>query len=245
MTRLSVLFCIIAIFVVWVCTRLDSIYLSLLLPILVILLYVLCVWRFCSGNSDKFSLLGDQVYFLGYLSTITALGALLWRIAGDQAILEKPDHVILLGGIALTNIVVSLICMMALKSHAQSLDVNVGIDVKELEAFFEKLRKSMEGSAFLPTLNSLVTTLQVSFDNIAQLATKSKEATNTVDALSKSVLKLSESITALDTTVTKTAPNAKIFARSVVEVEQVLDQFIQLVKRKLDSEIEREREGGS
>jgi hypothetical protein len=240
MTSLSILFSGIAIITVAVCTWMDSTWLSLLLPVLVILAYVRRGWRICAGSAEKFSLLADQVYFLGYLCTITALGGLLWRSASDQTILENPQHVLHMGGIALTNIVISLTCMMGLKSHAQSLEVNATLDVRKLDAFFEKLRQAMEGSDFLPMAGALAANLQKTLENFAQIAVKSKDASKAVDSLNKSVLLLGESVSALHTSVSQTAPKAEMFAHSVREVDEVLVQFVELVKRQLDSELKQE-----
>ncbi|WP_395740604.1 hypothetical protein [Prosthecobacter sp.] len=240
MTGLSILFSGIAVLTVAICTWIDSTFLSLLLPALVILVYVGCGWNLCAGSAEKFHLLADQVYFLGYLCTITALGGLLWRSASDQTILEKPEHVLHMGGIALTNIVLSLTCMMGLKSHAQSLEVNVALDAKKLEAFFEKLRNAMESSNFIPVAGALAITLQKTLENFTQIAARSQETTKAVDSLNSSVVNLGKSVSTLHTSVSATAPKAVEFAKSVKEVDLVLVQFVELVKRQLDKELARE-----
>jgi hypothetical protein len=234
MTQLSVIFSFIAVSVVLVCAWTDWPILSLFLPILVILAYVWIGWLICSQSLAKISLLADQTYFLGYLCTITSLGGLLWRIAGDQAVLENSNHTIRMGGIALSTIVVSLVCMSCLKSYAHSSEAQVSIDTKDLEAFLGKISKATEGSDFLPTFTTFLTKLKESLDSAQQIFERAADTKASVDGLSVSVKALREN-------VSDTAPKAAEFALSVKEVEQVLDRFVKMVASKIDPDVKFDR----
>jgi methyl-accepting chemotaxis protein len=189
----------------------------------------------CSSNAARLSWLADQVYFLGYLCTITAVGGLLLRVAVDERALEDTRFLLLTSCIALTTIVIGLMGMSTLKAQAQWEARALPAEAANVEEFMTKLSRALEGTELLPQLTNLAASIKEIFGNIGSLRKNSEESEKAVQSLQNSLGELSAAVQALRTELTKTTPRAEEFADSVEESLQALDQFDEMMKTRISA----------
>ncbi len=72
-------------------------------------------------SSESFEWIGERLYFLGYLGTITAFGASMIRFAVCGVGTDSPRMILLMGGIALVTTVSGLFSMNVMRSIARQM----------------------------------------------------------------------------------------------------------------------------
>lgn len=90
--------------------------------------------------------LGETLYILGYVATISGLGAVAWQIGQNPSLLspEKIPGVLARGAVALFSTVIGLIGMNLLRSHGQSLDLQRGVADEEAQRFAEQIEQILK-----------------------------------------------------------------------------------------------------
>jgi ABC-type transporter Mla subunit MlaD len=114
----------------------------------VLVVYLCSVFVLARGNAQVASRMGENVYFLGYLLTITGLGLLAYEIGKDPTMLdkEKIHEVFIKGGNAVIATLIGLIGMNLIKGYAQSLEQKQEQEADVVERILSKFAERLEQS---------------------------------------------------------------------------------------------------
>jgi hypothetical protein len=129
----SLLFTLLAVSSVLLCAVLDEPLLAAA-PLVLLLLYVLVAFWLSAGDPSDLEWFADHVYFLGYVSTITAFAGVVLRAWLFDEGFDDVRPVLLMGGIALLTTVAGLVGMTFIRSYARMLEDRYGTALAAGEA---------------------------------------------------------------------------------------------------------------
>jgi hypothetical protein len=223
---ISLLFSVLAIAAVLACPLLDEPRLALG-PVLLILVYMLVAMRMSGGDPEALEWFADHVYFLGYVSTITAFAGVVLHawLQGDS--FDDPRLVLLMGGVALLTTVVGLVGMTTLRSYARAWELEGVAPVRAGR------RAAAAVSAGEPVPAGAPGAVPGPAPALDQAAT---QATDAIERLSEQLRFLNQGITGLNQIVSRSNPEVETLVRNVNEVQSVLDAFVDHLASRLETE---------
>jgi methyl-accepting chemotaxis protein len=189
-----------------------------LLPVAVICLYAILVWKVNRNDPSKIDTLADQVYFLGYLSTLAALAGVVLMIRTGKG-LDDPKKLLLMVAISLLATVAGLLAMMSLKDVASNLRETSGASDFQWEDQIVKALKGMSPSS-----------VGVPVEVTQELVNASNKIATLVSGVNNELETLRTKIAILGDRVNEGAAGAKQFSDAVLQLKQVLNDFVQLVR---------------
>lgn len=237
---------LIAVAFVMLCGYFDNPYLALMV-VVVMIIYILFAIKTSNDECQALEFHADQIYFIGYLSTISAFAAAILKIWLSKDEMSDFKPILLMSGVALSTTVLGLIAMTSLKDYAQSLNnqnkMEIDLDnkifiketsdeklqvlinqVKDLGGFAQIYKIADESAKKIEDLNEEVLNLK---DQISEL----KKSVGTLDG---SIGTLDESVAQLKINVDKGTDSASKFKQNIDQLQSVLDMFVSLLKRKID-----------
>lgn len=192
------------------------------LPIGAIVVYALIAWLVAREDGAKLIALADQVYFVGYLSTIAAFAGIVLRIWWTGAAPENPGPILLMCGIALSTTILGLIAMTALKDLAPS----------------EHNAKHHIENDVMADLYKVMDSFQTqTAENSPQLVEISNKTAVIIEGLNEQLAELKTNVESLRNNVSQGASSSQQFVESVEQLHQVLDEFVRLLSRKVQLEL--------
>lgn len=202
----------------------------------IILLYICYTWDACKNSVATSSSIGENAYFIGYLTTITGLCGVALEIHRDPSLLEVKHLpiVLLKGATALVTTIVGLVGMNFLKQHAHALEQNLEEDetkttdiVSELlKSFAEKMLESertrdqsfvklFESSHLAEHMHDLTTNLNSSAKSLASLQRISLETNATLAGLKDHMASVGTSVEQFNIATQAMAPAWKEIGKSL------------------------------
>jgi hypothetical protein len=200
-----------------------------LVPIVMMILYTIFGLITSHRDRTKIEAVADQVYFVGYLSTIAAFAGVILRIFVMRKMPEDPLPVLLMGGVALVTTVLGLLVMTTLKDYALSLNKGTAITEPEWK---EKMLEAVEAlikinDTSLPVSNS---------EGSRMLIAVSGKAEKAIEELNEQLMALRENVRKLKNHVEIGADSAGLFVKNVEQLQAVLNNFVMLLEVKLELE---------
>jgi methyl-accepting chemotaxis protein len=244
---------LIAVAFVMLCGYFDNPYLALMV-VVVMIIYILFAIKTSNDECQALEFHADQIYFIGYLSTISAFAAAILKIWLSKDEMSDFKPILLMSGVALSTTVLGLIAMTSLKDYAQSLNnqnkMEIDLDnkifiketsdeklqvlinqVKDLGGFAQIYKIADESAKKIEDLNEEVLNLK---DQISELKKSVGTLDGSVGTLDGSIGTLDESVAQLKINVDKGTDSASKFKQNIDQLQSVLDMFVSLLKRKID-----------
>ena len=187
-------------------------------PVGAIVVYALIAWLVARNDGAKLTALADQVYFVGYLSTIAAFTGIVLRIWWTGAPPENLGPILLMCGIALSTTVLGLIAMTALKDLAPAEHDSKNAEVEDI----------LKALALLQTQTA---------ENSPQFIEVSSKTARIIEDLNEQLAELKTNIENLRINVSQGASSSQQFVESVEQLHQVLDEFVRLLSRRVQLEM--------
>jgi len=207
-------------------------------------LYALVAIKVCNDDYTKLESHADQIYFLGYLSTLSAFATaiyLIWQQLNAKADIDTQS-ILLMTGVALATTVVGLLIMCSLKEHAQSKNISyaneiklfnpgINIDLKDIGGFKNINDNAKKSAEEIKLLNNEIENLKNQISGlegiVSNLDGSSKLLLTNVTSISSSVRNMKESIDQGNT-------SAKQFKNNIKELQSVLNEFVKLLNFKIN-----------
>ena len=193
----------------------------------VILLYGACTLPWYRHSAALSARIGENAYFIGYLTTIAGLCGIAFEINHDPDLLKVINlpTVLAKGATALATTIFGLVVMNLLKQHAQTLELReeqrgmkeADIVTQLLEKFAEKmiesertrddnLAKLFESSQLGAHMQGLAANLKSGAESLGTLQGTANDANLTLAKLGKHMSTLETSVTKFNTVTETLAP---------------------------------------
>ncbi|MCI0338639.1 MAG: hypothetical protein L0226_13765 [Acidobacteria bacterium] len=191
-------------------------------PLAVIAFYLLLAWRTNKEDATELESHADDVYFIGYLSTIAAFAGVILHIWIIGKVQSDPRPILLMVGVALMTTVAGLVAMTILKDLAR----RVRRDYPLLELEQKERVIKIDGAQVVSEVKR----------GLIDIINKASES---IDELNNQLGLLKTNVDTLKGNVDQGADSAQQFATNIRQLQNVLDEFVILLKGKLDLESER------
>lgn len=187
-----------------------------LVPIGLLIIYFTIGLRETELEPARLELLGEKVYFAGYLATIASLVGILVRLRLQDGRLDR-SQVIVVGAFALGTTLFGLIAMAILKDWAEKRALLVRPEPVPAHA------STSNGTEALASAE------------VQRLLTESIEGVRTaVEEVKEKLKELKTATSSLAGDVDLGAFSAKQFTENVQQLGTVIDQFVRLCESKLE-----------
>lgn len=228
MTKTYLVFRLTAVLSVLLCGLLDKPWLAAG-ALFAMLTYAAVGWRLNRDHAEKLEAVGEQVYFVGYLSTISAFAGVIlriWFIGGKSG---DPRPILLMMGVALMTTVLGLLAMTILKDHALAL----GGSASDADG----------RSAGLPRpdhLPSVLDTATMALNHTIELSSR-RHLAEVIDRIAQSIDGLNAQIDLLKGNTETLSHSADLGAvaslqltETVRQLQSVLDEYVRLLECRLE-----------
>jgi len=179
-------------------------------------------------DPDKLNEIAEQVYFLGYLSTIAAFAAAVLNVYRQGHIPEKPFALLLMVAIALMTTVAGLLCMTAIKEYSSTLPKQDSSE-PDLSEFLQALKTLARAAELATATRSLADFIETKEKLLGDLSAAADEA----KTVQKTLTSLCIQITKADEAFQQVSSSADASRRDVREVNQVLEKFVTSLGQQL------------
>lgn len=194
----------------------------------VLILYLCSAFVLGRGNAQVASRMGENVYFLGYLLTITGLGLLAYEIGKDPTLLdkEKINQVLVKGGNAVVATLIGLIGMNLIKGYAQSLEQKDEHEADVVERILSKFAERLEQSQ-VSQGHELIKIFEASqlSQNMQALATQLDAGSKSIETLKQTSALTNATLQDLATQMTAIHQSAKGFAEMTAAIGPTWQQI--------------------
>ena len=202
--------------------------------ILIMIVYSIISIKTSNGDSLKLESQADQVYFVGYLSTISAFSVIVLKIYVSNGVTELRI-ILLMTGVALLTTVFGLLAMTTLKDYAQSLEEIIIIPNVTNNIDINDTSKETENEK----LQELIDQVQ-NLGGFPQIYEISKQSTETIARLNEQLVDLKTKISNLDDSVISLklyvdggSDSAEKFKNNIYQLQSVIDDFVKLLQSRL------------
>lgn len=230
MTITYLLFRLVAVISVLICGLLDK-------PVLAsgaiaaIILYAIVGARVNRNDAARLESVGEQVYFVGYLSTISAFAGVILRVwvAGERP--GDPRPILLMMGVALLTTVLGLMAMTIIKDRAQMLRRDPVIAESDDMSL-------IIGEDLIQAIGKIPAAINqaIRLDNSRYLTQITEKTTQTIERLNTQIESLASNTAILSKSVDQGAASSLQFTDNVKQLQSVLDEFVLLLERRLEME---------
>lgn len=219
MTIIYLLLRLIAVIAVMLCGLYDRPELALV-TVAAIIIYATFAITKNKRDATKLESLADQVYFVGYLSTIAAFAAVVLRIwmAGGTT---DPRPILLMSGVALLTTMLSLMAMTTLKDYAQVSRQYMKLPEGSISAEMQKVLELLNKTGIFNQLFDI-----------------SHETNETIKNLNGQLEILKRNVEKLQSDIGQGSLSALQFKDNVHQLQAVLDEFVRLLQSRLQIELQ-------
>ena len=203
--------------------------------------YIWFTWSGCKNSIAVSSRIGENAYFIGYLTTITGLCGVALEIHRDPSLLEVRHlpSVLLKGATALVTTIVGLVGMNFLKQHAHALEQHLEDNASKttdivqelLQRFAEKMLESertrddhfiklFESSQLSENMHGLARNLDAGAKSLDELQKTSLATNDTLASLKTHMASVSTSVSLLNSATQSIAPAWESIGKSLEKVDQ-------------------------
>lgn len=220
------------------------------LPMLVIVGHALWALRY-RDDPALLGAAGYQTYFLGFLCTVLSILAAIVHVSRDPKLLEDPQYVCVAMALALSATLVALIAMTALSACADACESrpNVGVP-QNLSRGIDLLLKAIANSEVPPVLHGIVGELRQMLRDLKQSVDAARELGGELGRIGPAVGRLDDQVRVL---AARLQALAEVFAQnqaqaarydtSIRQIQQVIDGGVELLRKRIDSEVRRGQRG--
>jgi len=193
------------------------------LPVLLMVIFVVRGTRVARDDAERVEALAEQVYFLAFSATLSALLGLLGRvyIAGDSPNDSRATEI--MGAVALFNTLFGVLGMVTLKDYAQQL-ADQGSPVRPAGPTASTVSSSATGAAGPPA---------VGYEDVEQL---NRRVVVMIEQVSQGLEKLPTAVDSLTSAVRKGSGAAQEFENDVQQMHSVLDEWERLQERGIEED---------
>ncbi|MCI0559574.1 MAG: hypothetical protein MN733_13855 [Nitrososphaera sp.] len=194
--------------------------------VVVILYTIFACWE-SNGQATKLESHADEVYFIGYLSTIAAFAGIvvgIWLKGGD--IPANPRPILLMSGVALGTTALGLFSMILLRNYARK---KRGDSALEYNGLNEKVLKAVEQLQEVGIEN----TKRLFKSYSEEIITITNKSATTIKDLNERLEDLRTNVEKLKNYVDQGADCSQQFVANVKELQDVIDDFVKLLKSEL------------
>jgi hypothetical protein len=196
-----------------------------------------------SNRRALFGRFADQLYFLGYLSTITAFLTIAWevyrKLSGPTepgAALIPPD-IVIFGVAGLSSTVAGLVAMNFLRWSApeDQADTRDGSPVPQID--WDKLLGAVQSSQeFVELLEAIRATFQLVEQwkgAASNVGTVMKKLSGQINGLGKEIESLGDKTRKMQASAEEVCSNGKEFVKTVEEMRSVLSDYVRITRENL------------
>lgn len=195
-------------------------------PFAVIISYAVLAWRTSDEDATELESQADQVYFVGYLCTITAFAGIALHGWKTEKVFSDPRQILFMVSVALLTTVAGLLAMIILKNHARRIRQDFSLATLDRSESGLKVVGAQAGSS------------EVS----RRLTDIINKAAQSIEGLNRQLESLKTNIEKLRSNVDQGADAAQQFADNVKQLQTALDGVVLFLERKLDLEGELDTE---
>jgi len=227
-------------------------------PLVAILLFAILAWSQARGDPARAHAAAEQVYYLGYVTTMCVFAGVLLQVAMSNGTLENPTRLLFLTALAVATTALGFLAMSVIKEAAGPSDSSGGLPPAEqqhLQRLMAQLSTAMTSTVsrveeFEATIGRVNAKLLEGGQSITQLTDRARGGHQAIQALVEVCRTAGESVGALKRQISRFdsgvaefgqasaagATAAKEFMDTITELHQVLDHFVALLERRIEVE---------
>lgn len=180
-------------------------------------------------DRERMNEAAEQVYFLGYVSTIAAFAAAMFSIYRAGRLPEQPTTLLLMGSIALATTVVGLVLMTALKELAATFP-GTNADDSEVSRFvvaLHTLARAAELATATQGLGEFIERKDKLLGDLDHAVVEAQNLSNTLRTIQSQLSAATQELDAMTSSATESR-------RNVEEMDGVLERFATSLAQRID-----------